>query len=133
MGPLSEQAPIMAFALRSNGGESELHIGRIDLEAYDGDIHHYDCDQSSPFWAIKGVLIRVGRATVNVEQRIIFDTTSQFIRGPKSLVQTLYNGVSMEPQFHEELGLFKIPCETKVSIHLRLGEVGPEWMIEDSA
>ena len=63
----------MAFALRSDGGE--LHIGGIDHGAHHGDIHHYDCDQSSPFWAIKGALFIVGPTDMDVVQSIIFDTT----------------------------------------------------------
>jgi cathepsin D len=115
----------MAFALRSTVGE--LHIGVIDHTAYDGSIDYHDCDQSSPFWAIKGGSIIVGQKEVH-GQTMIFDTTSQFIRGPQSMVKDLYNGIPIK-KFHAELGLYEISCKTEVSIELILGPERPKWMI----
>lgn len=136
VGPEAGRKPIIAFALRSNGGE--LHIGGIDRGAYAGGMYYYAYDQLSPFWAIKGGSMIVGEKSPPEEQvhvqRIIFDTTSQFIRGPLSMVDKLYNRNGIEiKKFHTELGLYEISCDTEVSIHLLLGDFKPVWTIEASA
>ena len=69
-----------AFALREDAGE--VHIGMIKREAYVGPIEYHACVEFSSFWAIDGATIYMGEQRLNA-QRIIFDTTSQFIRGPK--------------------------------------------------
>jgi hypothetical protein len=130
LGPHAARPRVIAFALRSDGGE--LHIGKIDDTVYDG-MQKYECDPSSPFWAIKGASIQVGQEKVE-EQKMIFDTASQFIRGPPSQVQKLYNkiGLGRHVKFDAELGLYEIPCDsdTSVSIRLILGHERPEWVID---
>ena len=100
--------------------------------AYDGSIHYYKCDESSPFWVIGHGSIIVGKKQVNV-QNIRFDTTSQFIRGPMTTVENLYKKNRIEiKKFDTELGLYEIACDTKVTIHLLLLDVTPAWTIEAS-
>ena len=101
--------------------------------AHDGSIRYYDCDLSSPFWVIERGSIIVGKKQVDV-RNIIFDTTSQFIRGPMKSVKMLYerNGIKIKKS-DTELGLYEIACDTKVSIHLLLlDDVEPAWTIEAS-
>ena len=125
IGPKGGRARVMAFALRLS--EGELHIGMIDDRASD-DIQYYKC-VSSPFWEIHGVSIHVGKDQVP-GQRIIFDTTSQFIRGPGLMVAELYEKMKgyTHTEFHAELGLYEIPCGSEVNIGLHLGH---EWMMID--
>lgn len=126
IGPKAGRKRVMAFALRPNGGE--FHIGDIDLAAYNS-IQYFRCDLLSPFWAIKDASIHIGGKQVAAE-RIIFDTTSQFIRGPQSMVEKLYNGIHIT-RFHKELGLYEIPCDTPtdklISIRLTRGHV-ERWL-----
>ena len=126
------QERVMAIALRLSRGE--LRIGMIDKTAYDGDIQYLQCDLSGPFWAIKGASIHAGEKEEQM-QMIIFDTTSQFIRGPKSSVQRIYNtfGRSKDFKFDSTLGLYEIPCNIpegelpKISIHVG---TSTWWMTE---
>lgn len=127
---------VMAFALRLfNGGASELHIGAIDQTAYDGHIQYHQCDEKSPFWMIKGASIHVGEEEVAMK-KIIFDTTSQFIRGPESKVQRIYKSFDSKDnfEFDKELGLYtnsdcNIPEDKlpKISIHVGTSQW---WTIE---
>lgn len=123
----------MAIALRLNRGE--LHIGMIDQAAYDGDIQYHKCDQSSPLWAINDAIIRVGFQPPVKNQRIIFDTTSQFIRGPKSTVQKIYDGdffLKYKRTFYEELGLFRIPCDENMLPKIQVSvEPRSSWTTKD--
>jgi hypothetical protein len=126
IGPKAGRERVMAFALRPDGGE--FHIGHIDRTAYNI-IQDFRCDLLSPFWAIKDASIHVGGEQV-AAKRIIFDTTSQFIRGPESMVEKLYNGIHIT-RFHEELGLYEIPCNIPtnkpISICLTQGHV-KRWL-----
>jgi hypothetical protein len=131
IGPRAGRPRIAAFAFRSDGGK--LYIGYIDHTVYDGSIRYYKCDPSSSFWMIKDAIIHIGLQTV-VNQRIIFDTTSQFIRGPQSEVQQIYDKelfLKSEYGFHEELGLYTIPCDIDEGklpkIGIRVGHSEPWW------
>ena len=117
---------IGAFALREDAGE--VHIGMIEREAHVGPIEYHACVESSPFWAIDGATIYVGEQRLNAK-RIIFDTTSQFIRGPKEDVDQLYDGINgLLKAFHEDSGLYSIPCYSQLQ---RVGiGLDRDWWIE---
>ena len=124
---------VIAIALRLSRGQ--LYIGMIDNTAYDGDIQCYNCDPSSKFWAVKDASIRVAKKEVKMK-RIIFDTTSQFIRGPESKVKEIYKSFDSKYnfKFDEVLGLYTFPCDIglelpKISIHVGTSE-SPWWMTE---
>ena len=118
---------IGAFALREDAGE--VHIGMIEHEAYVGPIEFHASVGSSPFWAIDGATIYVGLQNLNAG-RIIFDTTSQFIRGPGEKVEQIYDGIIGLKiiRFHEDLGLYEILCDFELQ---RIGiGLHRDWWIE---
>ncbi|KAF8723206.1 hypothetical protein AX14_009404 [Amanita brunnescens Koide BX004] len=118
---------IGAFALREDAGE--VHIGMIEHEAYVGPIEFHTSVGVSPFWAIDGATIYVGLQNLNAG-RIIFDTTSQFIRGPGEKVEQIYDGIIGLKiiRFHEDLGLYEILCDFELQ---RIGiGLHRDWWIE---
>lgn len=133
IGSRKYDASVIAIALRLSRGQ--LSIGMIDSTAYAGDIQYYNCDVSSNFWAIRDTSIRVAKMKVKMK-RIIFDTTSQFIRGPESKVKEIYKSFDSKHnfKFDEELGLYTFTCNTglelpEISIHVGTSE-SAWWMTE---
>ena len=116
-----------AFALRPDAGE--VHIGMVDDQAHVGPIEYWACAKSSPFWAIDGATIHIGPRGLS-RKRIIFDTTSQFIRGPRADVEELYSWIwGLSKTFHADLGLYSISCNPPDSIRIGI-YLHSHWRIE---
>ena len=118
---------IVAFALREDAGE--VHIGMIERAAYTGSIEYHACVESSPFWAIDNADIYLGSQVLK-SKRIIFDTASQFIRGPEADVKGYYDRMKtlVLKSFHGDSGLYSIPCSTPSIQWVGIGLHRSRWI-----
>ncbi|KAF8348436.1 aspartic peptidase domain-containing protein [Amanita rubescens] len=117
---------VIAFSHRLTLGE--VHIGMIE-NVYVGDIEYHPCAVSS-FWMTKKAKIRVKSTSVGLEdETIIFDTASQYIRGPADAVHEIYKSIPESQKLED--GLYGYPCDiTPPAITIQLRDRGREWPIE---
>ncbi|EFP90511.2 uncharacterized protein PGTG_16098 [Puccinia graminis f. sp. tritici CRL 75-36-700-3] len=115
-----------SFKLANEGGE--LYLGGVNPSRFVGTLEAHPVIRQA-YWEIGNGSVNVNSINISQNGRMILDSGTTIIYGPKLAVEKLYSSVDGAKKYEKRDGLWKFPCVSAPSVSFSWNG-GGQWAID---